>query len=86
MANNLGSQWSQSWRREGYDGKDLSKRKVLSLEWKREGGMEEESGKLIEEVPGADFEGAEPATAPHWATDRRRHVTVLLISDNGTVL
>ena len=33
--------WSQFWRRkEGYGGKDLQLRKVLSLEWKSEGVME----------------------------------------------
>ena len=38
----------------GYSGKDLQKRKVLSLEWKSEGVMDDESGELIElveEVP-----------------------------------
>jgi len=38
----------------GYGGKDLRKRKVLSLEWKSEGVMDDESGesiKLMEEVP-----------------------------------
>jgi len=37
-----------------YGGKDLKKRKVLSLEWKSEGVMEDESGELMEvmeEVP-----------------------------------
>ena len=32
----------------GYGGKDLQKRKVLSLEWKSEGVMDDESGELIE--------------------------------------
>jgi len=35
-------------------GKDLQKRKVLSLEWKSEGVMDDESGvsmELMEEVP-----------------------------------
>ena len=38
----------------GYGGKDLQKRKVLSLKWKSEGVMDDESGelmKLVEEVP-----------------------------------
>ena len=38
----------------GYDEKDLQKRKVLSLEWKSEGAMDDESGELMElmeEVP-----------------------------------
>jgi len=38
-----GNPCSQSWRRKkGYDGKDLQKREVLSLEWKSEGVMEYE--------------------------------------------
>ena len=34
--------WSQSWKKkkEGYGGKDLQKREVLSLEWKSDGVME----------------------------------------------
>ena len=32
----------------GYSGKDLQKRKVLSLEWKSEGVMDDESGELME--------------------------------------
>ena len=32
----------------GYCGKDLQKRKVLSLEWKSEGVMDDESGELME--------------------------------------
>jgi len=38
----------------GYGGKDLQKRKVLSLEWKSEGVMDDESGgsmEPMEEVP-----------------------------------
>ena len=38
----------------GYGGKDLQKRKVLSLEWKSEGMMDDESGEsmeLTEEMP-----------------------------------
>ena len=38
----------------GYGGKDLQKRKVLSLEWKSEGVMDDESCvlmELMEEVP-----------------------------------
>ena len=38
----------------GYGGKDLQKRKVLSLEWKSEGVMDDKSGELmelVEEVP-----------------------------------
>ena len=40
--------------KEGYGGNDLQKRKGLSLEWKNEGLMDDESGELIEpmeEVP-----------------------------------
>ena len=32
----------------GYGGKELQKRKVLSLEWKSEGVMDDESGELME--------------------------------------
>jgi len=40
-----GSPWSQSGRRRnGYGGADLWKWKVLSLEWKREGAMDDGSG------------------------------------------
>jgi len=50
-----GESVSQSERRKGgYVGKDLQKRKVLSLEWKSEGVMDDESGELMElmeEVP-----------------------------------
>ena len=50
-----GESVSQSERRKGGDGgKDLQKRKVLSLEWKSEGVMDDESGELMElmeEVP-----------------------------------
>jgi len=35
----------------GYGGKDLQKRKVLSLEWKSEGVMDGELMGLMEEVP-----------------------------------
>ena len=49
----------------GYGGKDLQKRKVLSLEGKRDGVMDDESGESMEpmeEVPliqlgKAEFEG-----------------------------
>ena len=34
--------------KEGYGGKDLQKRKVLSLEWKNEGVMDDESGESME--------------------------------------
>ena len=35
----------------GYGGKDLQKSKVLSLEWKSEGVMDDELMELMEEVP-----------------------------------
>jgi len=35
-------------KKEGYSGKNLQKRKVLSLEWKSEGVMDDESGELME--------------------------------------
>jgi len=40
--------------KESYGGKDLQKRKLLSLEWKSEGVMDDESRELMElmeEVP-----------------------------------
>ena len=46
----------------GYGGKDLQKRKVLSLEWKSEGVMDDESGEsteLMEEVPLKELGDAE---------------------------
>ena len=36
--------------KKGYCGKDLQKRKVLSLEWKSEGVMDDESGQVIEQM------------------------------------
>jgi len=33
---------------EGYGGKDLQKRKVVSLEWKSEGVFDDESGESME--------------------------------------
>jgi len=55
IGNSPGNPWSRCWRRkEGYGGKDLQKRKVLSLEWKSEGVMDDESGESMEpmgEVP-----------------------------------
>ena len=53
--NSPGNPWSQSSEEMvSYGGKDLQKRKVLSLEWKSEGMMDDESGesmKLMEKVP-----------------------------------
>ena len=50
-----GNPWIQSWRKkEGYGGKILQKRKVMSLEWKSEGVAVDESGESMEpmeEVP-----------------------------------
>ena len=37
----------------GYGGKDLQKRKVLSLEWKSEGVMDDESGESMEPMEDA---------------------------------
>jgi len=45
-----------------YGGKDLQKRKVLSLEWKSEGVMDDESGETMEpmeEVPLRELREAE---------------------------
>ena len=36
----------------GYGGKDLRKRKVLSLEWKSEGVMDDENGESMEPMEG----------------------------------
>ena len=46
----------------GYGGKNLQKRKVLSLEWKSEGVMDDESDelmRLMEEVPLKELGDAE---------------------------
>ena len=55
-----GESVSQSERRKGcYGGKDLQKRKVLSLEWKCEEVMDDESGmELMEEVPLKELDDA----------------------------
>ena len=37
----------------GYGGKDLQKRKVLSLEWKSKGVMDDESGESMEPNAGS---------------------------------
>ena len=52
MLRSIGKQYWESV--EGYGGKDLQKRKVLSLQWKNEGVMDDQSGQLMEpmeEVP-----------------------------------
>ena len=67
MLRSIGKQsrnlWSHSERKKvGYGGKDLQKRKVLSLEWKNEGVMDDESCEsmeLIEEVPLKELREAE---------------------------
>ena len=44
----------ESVQKKKYGGKDLQKRKILSLEWKSEGVMDVESGEsmeLVEEMP-----------------------------------
>ena len=52
----------------GYGGKDLQKRKVLSLEWKSEGVMDDESGELMElmeeEIPFHALDPSVQLTAP----------------------
>ena len=40
--------WILGEEKVGYDGKDVQKRTVLSLEWKSDGVMDEESGESIE--------------------------------------
>ena len=52
----------------GYGGKDLQKRKVLSLEWKSEGVMDDESGELMEpneEVPNSCEQSQENVCRRH---------------------
>jgi len=53
--NSPGNPWSQSEKeKEGYGGKDLQKREVLSLELKSKGVMDDDSGESrepMEEVP-----------------------------------
>ena len=57
MLRSIGKQSGESdqeKKKVGYGGKDLQKRKVLSLEWKSKGVMDDESGEsmeLMEEVP-----------------------------------
>ena len=43
--------------KEGYSGKDLQKRKVLSLEWKNEGVLDDESGESMEPMLQVPLEG-----------------------------
>ena len=43
--------------KKGYGGKDLQKKKVLSLEWKSEGVMDDESGKSMEPMEQVQLEG-----------------------------
>ena len=53
----------------GYGGKDLQKRKVLSLEWKSKGVMDGESGEsmeLMEEVPLEELGEAELERLFRW--------------------
>jgi len=60
LVNSPWNPWSQSGRRKG--GKDLQKRKVLSLERKSEEVMDDESGEsmeLMEEVPLKELGDAE---------------------------
>ena len=61
--NSPGNSWSQSGRRkESLGGKNLQKRKVLSLEWNSEGVMDDESGEsmeLMEKVPLKELGDAE---------------------------
>ena len=63
IGNSPGNWWSQSWRRkQRLQGKDLQKRKVLSLDWKSGGVMDDESDesmKLMEEVPLKELGDAE---------------------------
>ena len=54
MLGSIGKQAGESVRsvpkkKKGFGGKDLWKRKVLSLEWKREGAIDDDCGESIEE-------------------------------------
>ena len=52
----------ESVQEKKYGGKDLQKRKILSLEWKSEGVMNVESGEsmeLVEEMPLKELDEAE---------------------------
>ena len=54
MLRNIGKQSGDTvesvQEKKGYGGKDLQKRKVLSLEWESEGVMDDESGESIERM------------------------------------
>jgi len=56
--NSPGNPWvSPEEEKKNYDGKDLQKRKILSLEWKSERVMDDESGKSMESMEQVQLEG-----------------------------
>jgi len=55
----------------GYGGKDLQKRKVLSLDWKSEGVMDDESGELVELMEEVPLKELGDAKLERFVTDRR---------------
>jgi len=60
MLRSIGKLSVQEKEKVGYGGKDLQKWKVLSLEWKSEGVMDDESGEsmeLVEEMPVKELMG-----------------------------
>ena len=59
-------------KRKGCGGKDLPKRKVLSVEWKSEGLREGESGESMEEVALIGPGDSESETMCASLTDRSR--------------
>ena len=71
----------------GYGGKDLQKRKVLSLEWKSEGVMDDESGELMElteEVPLKKLgDGCKIGEISAWLTEGSRK---LVPETRGSIL
>ena len=70
----------------GYGGKDLQKRKVLSLEWKSEGVMDDESGQSMEpmeEVPLIQLGEAELGEISVWLTEGSRE---LIPETRGSIL
>ena len=78
--NSPGNPWSQSRRRNGisYGGKDLQKRKVLSLEWKSEGVMDDESGESMEPME-QDYGGNSQHRQTSW--DNRFKFPVVVCAD-----
>ena len=65
--------------KEGYGGNDLQKRKVLSLEWKNGGVINDESGESMEpmeEVPLIGLGESELEKINAWLTERSRVIII----------